>query len=385
MRRWALIGVLAPAVALAQKPPEETREGAILFGRFGSIYQQSATLIEPAREIVELPDDAAEIRWMEAIRDGRLVVVTMVERPIWLFAPDPTKPARVMSNGACVSAARPNPWGGCLVCQGPDGPMLVAAGRIDQAPLPGPLLDAAFRGPSGLEMLARAPEGVIGFDRTKPAERRVLARNEATSHLLAAPDGTKAVALFGEGDAARIRTFLLDGTGVSRQLGGPGIPTLWSWDSAWVLFQEGDISGFNREDDEGGDPGLGELDAESRFLFAAPAKSKKKSTKKPPPAKPASPPIRACVARAAGGEVKCWDHYTGVAFSPDSREVLLKRDRSLYIGRIAGVRPEPPRKVIDDVDGAATWVPNPIAVPLPNPTPPPAPASQPVQPVPYPQ
>jgi hypothetical protein len=75
--------------------------------------------------------------------------------------------------------------------------------------------------------------------------------------------------------------------------------------------------------------------------------------------------IRACVARATGGEVKCWGGYTGMAFSPDSTLVLLKRDESLYVGKIAGVRPEPPRKIIDDVDGAATWVPNLIAAPLP--------------------
>jgi hypothetical protein len=71
------------------------------------------------------------------------------------------------------------------------------------------------------------------------------------------------------------------------------------------------------------------------------------------------------VARAVGGEVKCWDRYTGLAFSPDSTLVLLKRDKALYVGKIAGVRPDPPVKIIDEVDGAATWVPGPIGVPPP--------------------
>ena len=67
--------------------------------------------------------------------------------------------------------------------------------------------------------------------------------------------------------------------------------------------------------------------------------------------------------------MKCWDNYTGMAFSPDSTLVLLKRDKSLYIGKIAGVRPDPPQKILDDVDGAATWVPAPIGAPLEAPKP----------------
>jgi hypothetical protein len=63
------------------------------------------------------------------------------------------------------------------------------------------------------------------------------------------------------------------------------------------------------------------------------------------------------VARATGGEVKCWDGYTGMAFSPDSTRVLLKRDKALYVGKIAGVRPDPPVKTVDNSDGAATWAP----------------------------
>src|SRR5262249_6072574 len=64
-------------------------------------------------------------------------------------------------------------------------------------------------------------------------------------------------------------------------------------------------------------------------------------------------------------EVKCWDGFTGMAFSPDSTQVLLRKEHALYIGKIAGVRPEPPVKVIDNVDGAATWTPGPVGAPAP--------------------
>src|SRR5262249_40865218 len=162
--------------------------------------------------------------------------------------------------------------------------------------------------------------------------------------LLIAPNGKNAVAIFGEGEENRVRSFLLDGDGVSRQLGGPGVPTLWSWDSLWVLFQEGDIKNAPAP---GGDEGA--LEAIDPFLAAAPPKKKRRPPGRPPV--PAAVPVttRVCVARATGGEVKCWDGFTGMAFSPDSTQVLLRKEHALYIGKIAGVRPEPPVKVIDNV------------------------------------
>jgi hypothetical protein len=41
----------------------------------------------------------------------------------------------------------------------------------------------------------------------------------------------------------------------------------------------------------------------------------------------------------------------------------LKKGKSLFIGKIAGVHPDPPVKIIDDAEGAATWVPAAIASP----------------------
>jgi hypothetical protein len=61
--------------------------------------------------------------------------------------------------------------------------------------------------------------------------------------------------------------------------------------------------------------------------------------------------------RAVGGETKCWADYEAVGFSPDSALVLLRKEKALYVGTIAGVRPEPPRKVLDEVDGPAVWLP----------------------------
>jgi hypothetical protein len=370
MRALAWLGVLLAGA------PASAREGTILFTRLGSVYEQPADLSRPAVEIAELPDDATEVRWLEPIRSGRLVVVNLIDYPTWVFAPDPAKPA-ILRGGPCTGRARPNPWGGCLFCPTREGPMLVAAGHVDQAPLPVELEDVAFLGDSGFEMGGRTKDGqVVAFDRRAPAARRVLAAKGPGSHLIFAPDGTRGVGVFGEGIDGRVRTFMLDGDGVSRQLGGPGYPTVWSWDSAWVLFQEGDIADAPGSDDPDESSRL-EAAAGETFLVAAPRRrrppprKKKRPATRPAPEEPAGPVIRACAARATGGEVKCWEGYTGLAFSPDATLVLLKRERSLYVGKIAGVRPEPPVKIIDDVDGAATWVPAPqVAAPLPAEGPP---------------
>jgi hypothetical protein len=134
------------------------------------------------------------------------------------------------------------------------------------------------------------------------------------------------------------------------------------------MFQEGDIK--NAPAPGSGEDGMLEAPP-SPWLLAAPAQ--KKSPKRPSGKRgaPAPPPAttRVCVARATGGEVKCWDNFTGMAFSPDSTLVLLKREKSLYVGKIAGVRPDPPTKILDDVDGAATWVPAAIGAPLEAPKP----------------
>ena len=62
------------------------------------------------------------------------------------------------------------------------------------------------------------------------------------------------------------------------------------------------------------------------------------------------------VVRAVGGESKCWNHFLGKGFAPSCDKALLWRDGSLWIGKIPGVRPDPPRRLIEQADGPAVWV-----------------------------
>jgi hypothetical protein len=185
--------------------------------------------------------------------------------------------------------------------------------------------------------------------------------------------------VFGHGKESRVFGFVLDGEGVPRSLGGPAVPVIWSTDSTWVLVEYGvpsddagapglDAEPDGGEEEEGGsgegggEGGLWRSTAASPWLMAAPAAkkgkkdSKKKKDKK---AERAEPParVRTCVVRAIGGESKCWNHFSPRAVSPSNDRVLMWKDASLWVGKIPGVRPEPPRKIVDKADGPAIWIP----------------------------
>jgi hypothetical protein len=356
MRALAALCVLA---GVAHAGP-----GTIVFTRLGSVLQVPADGSGPAVPIAELPDDATEVRWAESNADGRLVVLDFDSYSAWLVSEGPDRPV-VLHGGGCTGRARPSPKGGAVVCPTRDGATMMLAVGEGRRVFPGRLDELSYRGPSATELAALTADGVVGFTcGADPAARRVLAQAGPRAHLLVAPDGEQAVAVFGEGDAGRVRSFLLDGQGISRQLGGPGVPTVWSWDSVWVLFDEGDIKGAPAPAQPGDE---GALETPSRFELAAPRKKPRHPPKKKPEPTATPPTTRACVARATGGEVKCWDDFTGLAFAPDSTQVLLKKGTALYIGKIAGVRPEPPVQIIDGVDGAATWTPGPMGSALPRP------------------
>jgi hypothetical protein len=343
-----LLSLLIPSLAHAQ-------DGRIVFARGGALWQQGADGKGEATQIADLPDDATEVRAIEPFANAHLLVLDMEAYAAWVVWPG-AKGAGELRGGACTGRAHASPRGTCLLCPGPKGMTLASATRDRSSTVGAELDEAFFLGTSGDDLVGRSGSEIVALDRRKPKATRVVAKNGLVSSFLPAPDGSRAVAVFGSGDTARVRSFLLDGEGVSRQLGGPGVPVVWSPDSQWVVIQEGILP----DDPSMGDPGdeSGAIDDPVQldpWLLGAPAKKSKKKPKKPP--EPPPPTTRACVARAVGGEVKCWDDYHGLAFSPDSTLVLLKKERSLYVGKIAGVKPEPPVKILDEVDGAATWVP----------------------------
>lgn len=351
----------APAIA-ADTAKAAPLVGTIVFTHAGALQSIAPDGKGGATELAKLPDDAGTPLWLEANPGGSLIAIELAKGAAWFV-----KGETSVREGGCTGRARPAPNGDCVICAGASGPLMVNATKPETThQLPASLREVNFLGPKPPELAALGAEGVFAFERRTVDQHRLLAKPGATSHLLVAPDGDRAVAIFGDGDDSRVYSFQLDGEGVPRRIGGPGVPTAWSDDSAWVIVQEGTLP------PEGSDEGGGESILEApddgapvfdRTIFAAPAAKKPPPKKKPAPPKepqpqrPRPPAVRACVVRAVGGESKCWDGYTGLALSPDSAYVLLQKGTSLYVGTLAGVRPEPPKKIVDDADPAATWVP----------------------------
>jgi hypothetical protein len=353
-----IVGDRALAGGDTTKP---TYPGTIVYAHAGSIMALAPSGTSGATELAKLPEGEAAPVWIEANPDGTLISVQLAHGAAWLV-----KGESDLKSGACTGRARPAPNGACLVCAGDKSWIMVNAAKPEIVhELPSTLREVSFLGPTPPDLAALADEGVVGFERKSADQHRLLGKPGKASHLLVSPDGSRAVAIIGDGDDSRVYTFDLDGEGVPRRIGGPGTPTAWSADSAWVIVQEGTLP------PEGGGEDAGEARLDDRSIFGVAAKkppAKKTPPKTPPKAppkkKPAelktierAPAVRTCIVRATGGESKCWDGFTGLALSPDSAFVLLERGGSLFIGTMAGVRPEPPRKLVDGADGAATWIP----------------------------
>ncbi len=363
--------------AAAQPAPPPTPPGRVIFVRGDALLQVDGEGKGAEIEIAKLPLDVGVITAIETSPDAGLIVVRGNKGSAWLVAGETTW------RTGCVGLARPSPANECLLCEVNGALVLMSAKQSWNVKVPGVWRDANFLG-SVREIAALVDEktGVLGFATKAPKQTRVLAAPGPSGHLLIAPDGSKAVAVFGHGKSSRVHGFVLDGQGVPRNLGGPALPVVWSWDSSWVLIEYGvpteagpDDDGSDEGEDGGGeDEGGGESGAwqggtsGATWLLAAGApaetmvakgKSSKKDSKKKKKVEREEPParIRSCVVRAIGGEAKCWNHFAARGFGPGHDRVLLYKDGALWVGKIPGVRAETPRRIIEKADGPAAWVP----------------------------
>jgi len=348
----AVVALLVALPGLAAAEP-----GAILFAAKGTLNARASD--GTITTLVALPTDLGTLRALETSPSARLIVLDYGDKQAWAVQMDG---AWVVRTGACTGRARPSPTDECVVCPAGERVIMQATTADVSIPLPYSLIDPAFRGQSGLDLVGTIDGQVVGIDRRKPRVVDVLTDEGPRTHVIVAPDGQQAIALFGEGDGSRFRTFFLDGRGISRQLGGPGVPRAWSPDSRWVLVQEGILDGEEDGDDDGGEGSLfvptSVIGFPGELAFRPPPRRKtrrRRPTDRAPVILAAPARTRACVARATGGEVKCWPDFEGLAISPDSMSVLLKKGDVLYLGEVPGVRPTPPKKLLDGVDGPATW------------------------------
>jgi hypothetical protein len=376
----ALLGALVVMDVrdVAAAPPAEKAEpapGRVLFVRGDALFTISGDGKGGETELTKLPPEVGQVTSMEASPDGGLVVVRGDKGSAWWVNGETTW------RTGCAGRARPSPTNECLVCETAGAVTLLGARNNFTVKLPGSYHDANFLGSARELAVLDADKGVLGFGVKTPKDTRVLARPGATGYLLVSPDGSKAVAVYGRGKDSRVFGLVLDGEGIPRSLGGPAVPVVWSSDSTWALVEYGVPSGDGApdgaapleddgSDDEGDGPeggGEGLLwpadapaatwllaapDARRPVLLAAGKKTKKDSRKKKQTER-AEPParVRTCVVRSVGGESKCWNHFSPRAFAPSSDRVLLWKDSALWVGKIPGVRPDPPRRRVEKADG----------------------------------
>ncbi len=297
----AILIVLAGDARTATKTPPP---GDIVYAADGALWRVDAGGTQEPRKLALLPTADVEVNAVQASANGRLLVVDLGGIAGWV---QPGDGVRKVAVAPCNGPGRPAPDGSKLLCPGgPETtviqPSVWKARELDVAPE-----QADFLGPEGNEIVFADDKGVAAVDTRHPKEPRRLAPHAPTSHLMPSPDGKRAVGRYESEDGrVALYTFRLDGKAAKRKLGEDSVPVAWSPDSKWILIHADSI---------------------------------------------------ACVARAVGGEYKCWRRYTPLAFSPDSAHVLLARGDSLYTAPIAGVDAVRPTLVVENASPAATWIP----------------------------
>lgn len=384
VRALAVAAVLAvPALAHAgAKDPD----GRVVFARGTSLWLTDGRGKATATAIATLPGPAADVQMIRTDAAGTTLLVELAGA--WWSAPMPAAGATTTLTklGCGAGTARLSMSGDCVVCATATGKTLLVRltdGKQFTRDVPGASVHLAEK--DGARTLVWSDGGAVkAAPITNRKQVTVVAPEAPLRGLVVSPDGARAVGTYlapppgpPKGEAARefLMGFPLDGSTARRRLIRDGVVVDWSWDSAWLLIQDGG---------------------------------------------------KACIARAVGGEYKCWKGYTAVSISPDGAWGLVLGPRdgvtggddaapapveegggddegevddgkvalptgplSLYRVRLPGTYTERPTMIEREVDGAAAWLalpaprapeaapPTPPAPKPPAPTPAPAPAPAP--------
>lgn len=304
------LAILAPVmIALATSAHAAAAdEGSIIYGKGDSLFRLPMAKGGESTEIVELGFPAETITRLESSRDGKRLLISTGEVHYWTRVGG-DKPAVVCRGRATLSGD-----GRCVLCQSAAG---LTLSRLYPKPLsrelevPGKL--ATLLGHKTSHVVAVTERGVEAFTITTPRVRTLLARARPTDDLLISPDGKRAVVTLPDSADSSHRSvyqFLLDGKGVKRKLVVDNHAVRWTRDSTWVV---------------------------------------------------AAGPQNTCIARARGGQYRCWNGWRAVAMRPDAKEGLVVRGKPghLELARVSleGARPATPRPFLHGAAGDVLWLP----------------------------
>lgn len=305
-----------PAAGSADAAPS----GSIVFARGSALWRipagEAIMSRPPEPEVIaDLGDDATRVTRIEASPSGDAVLVELGDKVAWVpIMPDRNTPG-TLHLLECSGPANFTPRGRSVTCTGRNGQVaLHSVPPTGARPLYYPASHILGFAP-GKRVVIRNPEGLWADSVHTPGEPTLLAPHTPAGTLLVSPDGKRAAGVYPplrRADTPGLYVFRLDGKGIRRRLLQGAEPLAWSMNGRWLLAQS---------EDEG-----------------------------------------ACIVRAAGGQYKCWARYDAVALSPDGAHVLLSKGsenegRGLYVGQLAGVRPDPPKLVQRAISGPTVWLP----------------------------
>ncbi len=287
---------LASAVALftsaAPGPAHAGRDdipGRVVFARGGSLWLTDARGKSKAVEVATLP--AGEVRLIRTDAGGGTLVVEIGGRWYSAALPTPGAPPATLAELPCgAGPARLSQTARFVLCASPDGQArLVRLGDGKTFDRAAPAAATSLVERDGVRRLVWTETTETNVVKAAPlaklADEVVLAPEAPVRGFLAAPDGSRGVGVYrarplkpaGAPERDELFGFALDGTTGRRRLIRDGVVIDWSWDSRWLLVQDGD---------------------------------------------------KACIARATGGQFKCWKGYTAGSIAPDGAWALVLGTRS---------------------------------------------------------
>jgi hypothetical protein len=295
MRRAAVAVGLSTIVAASGVARAGVDDGLaqvrVVFARGGSLWATDGKGKTPAVEVAALPPGTAatDVHMIRTNAAGDRVVVDV--GGTWFWAALVDGGVATLAELPCgAGATRFSAKGASVLCAAPDGRarmVRLSDGRVFDRDAPAASASLVVRG--DVRSLAWVDNSghVVAAPVVQPSATapEVLAPVAPVRGFLAAPDGSRGVGVYRAKphkpkDAAErdeLFGFALDGVAARRRLIRDGVVIDWSWDSRWLLVQDGD---------------------------------------------------KACIARATGGQFKCWKGYTALSIAPDGAYALVLGPRS---------------------------------------------------------
>lgn len=284
--RAVAVGLLTIAAARVASAGVDDPQGRVLFARGTSLWATDPKGKLKAVEVVTLPAgrSAADVRVIRTNAAGDRLVVDVGGTWFWAAMPADAASVASMTELPCApGATRLSAKGASVLCAGPDGRarlVRLADGKVFERDAHAASAALVVRGEVRSMVWIDAEGRVVVAPVVDPAKTEVLAPVAPVRGFLAAPDGSRGVGVYrarplepkDAPERDELFGFALDGTAARRRLIRDGVVLDWSWDSRWLLVQDGN---------------------------------------------------KACIARATGGQFKCWKGYTAVSIAPDGAYALV--------------------------------------------------------------